>query len=183
MACNAILAARAEFDPDAVRGEIEDLVSLVQTKRMESRSFETIDQIMKVCAKAIPVVYQVPTQADNYFSNETMGTMFRFYNETVKYIMEGTPRSMPLNSWKAIIEDIAKDWSVIESRGGNIGGGVIKQPTFKRPTVSTDRLKEINVDKSLLSYAHHDIVYKWIERENGVDDMLITLHLLISARY
>ncbi len=171
------------LDLSSLLPELKRLVDLSATHRRESREFENVDAIMKICSKAIFIMYQYAISSAKDFNPDTANTVTRFYNETVKYIMEGTPRSFDLMSWSSILEDISRDWSMVESRGGNIGATAIKQPTYKRPTPTTTRLKEKVVDDKVLSYAHHDIITTWIQRPNGVDDMLVSLYQLINARF
>ncbi len=164
-----------EFAP-----KLEKATKRFLTYTIASRSWESIDDAMQICANGIDLVRNFAAIQDS-LSCKSYGTIRKFYNETVDLILNGTPRKVNIQSWLTIFADINGDVIVDDSSIGNIGATLVRAGEVSIHQPSPTSLKTQDVDIRLLSYAHCDIITKWISRENGLDDMLFSLFIIANT--
>lgn len=162
---------------------MNECVSLFRQNSMQSRSWDSIHKTIDACA---PLIYLMRAPVIGHPLNgisDSAGLVKRFYNETVGFIM-GEERTINIVVWECLINDItnftdAATWPTRVGSAGSIGAHLdfYAKPPSKDKVVSSS-FKHDGIRNDLLSYAHRDILHKWIHRKNGIDDMLFSLVLM-----
>ena len=162
---------------------MNECVSLFRQNPMQARSWESIHNAINACA---PIIYLMRAPVIGHPLNGITGSaglIKRFYNETVGFIM-GEERTINLVVWEGLINDVTNyndsaTWPDRVGSAGSIGAHLdfyAKPPSTNK--VVSSSFKHDGIRNDLLSYAHRDILHKWIHRKNGVDDMLFSLVLM-----
>lgn len=157
--------------------ELEEIIRILSDPT-EQRRFETIDRGLKISAKYIWIMRSIPKLGVTEYIGDNAGTVKRFFNETVGFI-EGKARPIRIESWNGIIRDIIRQYDLSQQIYGNVGSQSVTK-AVQRSGFSSSGVGHNEVDRSLLSYAHYEIMLKWIVREDGVYDMLKSILLLTS---
>lgn len=157
--------------------DLEDIIRILADP-VEDKKFSAIDQGLKISAKYIWIMRSIPVLGVTDYIGDNAGTVRRFFNETVQFI-EGKRRPIRIESWHGIITDIIRQYDENQQLFGNIGSQFVTKSVERRGLVSTS-VGHSAVDRSLLSYAHYEIMLKWMVRDDGVYDMLKSILLLTS---
>lgn len=162
---------------------MNECVSLFRQNPMQARSWESIHKSIEACA---PLIYLMRAPVIGHpldGISDSAGLVKRFYNETVGFIM-GEERTINIVVWEGLINDITNfndsvTWQDAVGSSGSIGAHYeyFAKPPSKNKVVSPS-FKHDGIRNDLLSYAHRDILHKWIHRTNGIDDMLFSLVMM-----
>lgn len=162
---------------------LHELASTATTGDHENYRWETINKTLKAFLPTVPLV-TLPAKKPLYGTVSRVGMIRRFYNETVAFILDGRPRTMDINIWWGIVNDMTGYMNAFHEKH-NVGTvhNVSAEYYFMMPKLNTAQfasqaVQDKDVDKRLLSYAHCDIVQMWMTRGNGMDDMFMTLSML-----
>lgn len=137
----------------------------------EFKSFEYKEKILVLAMKAFGTrlfKHWIDAQVDNVMSGDTH---YRWIDETLKYVLEGTPRSFQFNTWLTVLsaarpDTEAKGYSkVMYSHFGN-GRPTILQGPGRNPRTMTVV----------------DFIHAWVSRENGIEDLTASLNVLFGKR-
>lgn len=162
---------------------MNECVSLFRQNPLQSRSWEAIDKTINACAPIVCLMRAPVIGHPLDGMSDSAGLIKRFYNETVGFIM-GEERTINLVVWEGLINDVTNfnDTATWQDRVGSTGSigahlNFFSKPPSKNKVVSAS-FKQDGIRNDLLSYAHRDILHKWIHRKNGIDDMLFSLVLM-----
>ncbi len=162
---------------------MNESVSLFRQQTMQSRRWEHIHETIDACASVIHLVRAPVVGHPLDGITDSAGLVKRFYNETVGFIM-GEKRTINLEVWEGLINDITgykdkQSWNEMCGSKGSIGAN---QMMFSHDRssdfVASSNVVHKGIREDLLLYAHRDILHKWINRQNGIDDMLYSLVLM-----
>ena len=176
------LTANPELSSDCLN-LMNECVSLFRQNPMQARSWESVHNTINACA---PIIHLMRAPVIGHPLNgitDSAGLVKRFYNETVGFIM-GEERTINLVVWEGLINDVTNyndsaTWPDRVGSSGSIGARLdfyAKPPSTNK--VVSSSFKHDGIRNDLLSYAHRDILHKWIHRKNGIDDMLFSLVLM-----
>lgn len=137
----------------------------------EFKSFEYKEKILVLAMKAFGTrlfKHWIDAQVDNVMSGDTH---YRWIDETLKYVLEGTPRSFQFNTWLTVLsaarpDTEAKGYSkVMYSHFGN------RRPTILQGPGRNPRTMTVV-----------DFIHAWVSRENGIEDLTASLNVLFGKR-
>lgn len=164
---------------DSEIAELEDIIRILADPS-DQKKFAAIDQGMKISAKYIWIMTDIPRLGVTDYIGDNAGTVRRFFNETVAFITGSKARPIRIESWDGIIRDIVRQYDLTQTQIGNVGSLSVSR-SIERRGLTAGSVGDSEVDKTLLSYGHDKIMLKWIVREDGVYDMLKTIMLLASV--
>ena len=103
----------------------------------------------------------------------------RFYNETVGFIM-GEPRTIRTETWEGLLDASLPKSNEPQKVIGNIGSQIISAyfGSTNETKPALVRVSGDKIDRRLLSLSESDIIYMWIMRQNGLDDMVRVMPIL-----
>jgi len=158
---------------------MNECVSLFRSHTSESREWQHISSVIEVSSKMLHLMQLPVTKPETFGCSENIGVLTRFFNESVNFILTGK-RTIRIEVWEGIINDATgyRDHTLI-GNNGSIGSGMLGWTSKQMPPkVVSDSFKDRGIRNDLLSYAHRDVLHKWIHQPNGIDDMLYTLVLM-----
>lgn len=176
------LTDKAELSKESLN-IMNECVSLFRHNPMQARSWDSIHKTIEACA---PLIHLMRAPVIGYpldGISDSAGLVKRFYNETVGFIM-GEERTISIVVWEGLINDVTNfndsaTWPESVGSAGSLGARLefySKSPSNDK--VVSPSFKHNGIRNDLLSYAHRDILHKWIHRKNGIDDMLFSLVLM-----
>lgn len=137
----------------------------------EFKSFEYKEKILVLAMKAFGTrlfKHWIDAQVDNTMCGDTH---YRWIDETLKYVLEGTPRSFQYNTWLTVLsasrpDTEAKGYSkVMYSHFGNGKASILVSPNRNPRTMTVV-----------------DFIHAWVSRENGIEDLTASLNVLFGKR-
>ena len=137
----------------------------------EFKSFEYKEKILVLAMKAFGTrlfKHWIDAQVDNTMCGDTH---YRWIDETLKYVLEGTPRSFQFNTWLTVLsaarpDTEAKGYSkVMYGHFGNGRASILMGPNRNPRTMTVV-----------------DLIHAWVSRENGIEDLTASLNVLFGKR-
>lgn len=111
-------------------------------------------------------------------------TLNTFYNETIKFLVEGKKRSTNTHTWEGIfnayISDHSKDGDIMKTT--SIGATILNGATGVKSRIRNygSSHQTMVANTALLSYADHEVFELWISQDNGVVDMVSSLAIMLN---
>lgn len=145
-----------------------------------TRAWLHIDACLQTCCRHIWLVRELGKMRNS--AGDTVrppDVVVKFYNEMVCYIVGGT-RSIRVETWASILDAALPDKPATRQVAGNIGSQIV-DAFFGAPSETTPALMQVSVDKirrDLLNMPENEIIYMWMMRPNGLDDMIRTLPMV-----
>jgi hypothetical protein len=131
----------------------------------EAITFEFKERVLKLALSHFAEVtftdwIQMQWDCPEYGDNHS-----RWIDETLKFVFQGTPRS--LNTWS---------WCTVLSLGDNTKNVKKFSPTAKK-LLFNGAFQENRVDTVIPSF-----VIRWVRQPNGISDLAASLHVLFGGR-
>lgn len=152
----------------------QDIVLMWEEALMNNKdfkSFEYKEKILVIAMKAFGTQI-LKDWVDAQVSNPQSGdTHYRWIDETLKYVIEGIPRSYMYNTWLTVLsaarpDTEAKGYSkVMHNYFGAGRASILMSP-----------------DKNPRSMSTVDFIRAWVCRDNGIEDLTASLNVLFGKR-
>lgn len=137
----------------------------------EFKSFEYKEKILVIAMKAFgtkTLKNWIDAQVDNPMCGDTH---YRWIDETIRYVLESTPRSFQFNTWLTVLSASRPD---TEAKGysklmyhyfGNGRASLLVSPNMQPRGMTMV-----------------DFIRTWVCRENGIEDLTASLNVLFGKR-
>ncbi|MGL5397271.1 MAG: hypothetical protein ACRDBQ_18640 [Shewanella sp.] len=147
-----------------------------------------IHNVLRAAVVVLPYFRLVSAEASQkvmYDEFPQIGFTFNsLYNETVGFVVDGTPRRTNLVSWSNLIATYMNDVRSTKyvRENGSLGARMISAAFGRSGTVRNMGVshQSLVADQRLLSYADHELLARWITRVNGLSDMVATLAVFLK---
>ncbi len=158
---------------------LEECLEGVLSNPSGTTSWSFIDKCIKACAGVIWIAHDFPhcidvTKAESVGGS---GTIQRFFNETVNYIT-GSSRTLQIESWLGIINEVCVAGDVANTKVGNIGTSMTFKPK-EMFAINTQGIAHSGISLNLQNMTHDAILYKWLMRPAGLVDAVLTLRCMV----
>lgn len=137
----------------------------------EFKSFEYKEKILVIAMKAFGTRL-FKDWVDAQVSNPQSGdTHYRWIDETLKYVLDGTPRAFMFNTWLTVLSAARPD---AEAKGYSqlmyhyLGNG--------RASILMHRSRNPRTMTMV------DFIHAWVSRQNGIEDLTASLNVLFGKR-
>lgn len=112
-------------------------------------------------------------------------TFNTFYNETVDFIIDAKPRKHLIVNWFTILNMYLNDLKSMKhlKDSGSLGANIMNATFGKAGEIAHmgTALQTTKVSTNLLSYADQDILYMWLRRKDGFNDMIKSISLFLKV--
>lgn len=177
-------------NPDFNRAEREIKLYMknLNNNPVSVHSDEVIHSVLEAAAVIVPrfrLMAAESVQQVLYDEYPQIGFTFNtFYNECVKFILDGKRRTVSVEQWSVLMTSYMNDVYGTKNveQTGSLGSRMMSA-AFGRSGRVRDMGKahqSYNSDERLLSYADHELLARWITRPNGLSDMIQSLAVFLK---
>jgi hypothetical protein len=111
-------------------------------------------------------------------------TFNTFYNETVKFVLDGKRRDMSVGQWSVLMQQYMNDvhGTKFVRQTGSLGSRMMAASFGDSGKVRNlgASHQTLTPDNRLLSYADHELLAQWLTRVNGLSDMVSSLAVFLK---
>lgn len=157
---------------------LQDMEKVFGTHSIESRRWSVVEAAVTLCADNLWLLTEFHKLPIDRHTDIPSGTLKRFHNETVEFILSGK-RQIRLQTFTGMINAMCDDFVRFVDYGTRDAiSARLRRPAPSLRVSSETSVRDSALSDELLSYAHHQILHRWLTNKNGLDDMVYTLSAL-----